>query len=232
MRRRLPADSMAFLKTLCTLGWLALALAPSLSAQSDPVADIKDPGKKAEFQSLDSSQDGQLTVDEFTADKTGTDAAKAEQTFEKKDRDHDGALSPEEFARRQRWGWWLAAFSLITFLGTLLVIPIIVERLPEDYFIHEHRRADWLPTPRIRIEWLIAKNVLGFLVLLAGIAMLILPGQGLLTMLFGIAIMDFPGKRWFLQKILARPGVLKAINWMRRRRGKPPMLPPPLAQST
>jgi len=212
--------------------FFSLTAAPAHCAAPNSAVDIQNPGKRAEFQALDASHDGQLSVEEFTADKTGADAVKAEKTFEAKDRDHDGELSPEEFARRKRWVWWLGAFSILTFVGTLLAIPVIVERLPEDYFVREHRRADWLPSQRIRIEWLILRNILGLLVALAGVAMLILPGQGLLSILLGIALMDFPGKRRLLHKILGRPRVMKAINWMRHRAGKPPMIAPTARQST
>lgn len=68
---------------------------------------------------------------------------------------------------------------------------------------------------------LLVKNLLGLVILLMGIAMLFLPGQGLLTMLIGILMLDFPGKfrceRWFVSR---RP-VLRSINWLRRKSGKP-----------
>lgn len=70
---------------------------------------------------------------------------------------------------------------------------------------------------------MVGKNLLGLVVLLMGIFMLVLPGQGLLTMLIGVLLLDFPGKyqaeRWFIQ----RGPVLKAVNWLRRRRSKPPL---------
>jgi hypothetical protein len=67
---------------------------------------------------------------------------------------------------------------------------------------------------------------LGILLVLAGIMMLVLPGQGILAMLIGIGLMDFPGKfrleRWFARQ----PAVFKSLNWIRTRAGHAPLLDP------
>ncbi len=70
---------------------------------------------------------------------------------------------------------------------------------------------------------LIIKNVLGVGLLLAGILMLVLPGQGLFTMFVGIMMMNFPGKYKLERWIVARGPVLKSINWMRKRAGHEPL---------
>jgi hypothetical protein len=101
---------------------------------------------------------------------------------------------------------------------------MVVARLPEDYFVRAHRPSDWVKSPRVRMEWLILKNVLGIVLLSAGIAMLVFPGQGLLTIVLGLMLMDFPGKAWLLNRVARQPNVLKSINWMRRKSGRPPML--------
>ena len=67
---------------------------------------------------------------------------------------------------------------------------------------------------------LVLRNSLGLLLLLAGIAMLMLPGQGLLTMLIGLCLMDFPGKRRLLERVVQNPHVRRGLNWVRRKRGK------------
>jgi hypothetical protein len=54
--------------------------------------------------------------------------------------------------------------------------------------------------------------------------MLVLPGQGLLTMLIGISLMDFPGKRAIERSIIGRPLILKSINRIRQRFGRPPLM--------
>ena len=68
------------------------------------------------------------------------------------------------------------------------------------------------------------KNLVGGILLLGGIAMLVLPGQGLLTMLIGVSLMDFPGKRAIERKLVSRPLILQAINRVRQRFDRPPLL--------
>jgi hypothetical protein len=61
---------------------------------------------------------------------------------------------------------------------------------------------------------------------LAGIVMLLIPGQGLLTILIGIALMDFPKKQAFLRRVVARQWVLRSINRIRGRFGRAPLRAP------
>jgi hypothetical protein len=75
----------------------------------------------------------------------------------------------------------------------------------------------------LRLSGLVVKNVVGVVFLLAGFAMLFLPGQGLLTMLIGISLMDFPGKRAIEAKMVGQPTLLSVINNMRRKFDKPPL---------
>lgn len=115
--------------------------------------------------------------------------------------------------------WWLAAASVVMFFGTLLLLPAIVVRIPEDYFTNDERRA--LPFgrthPVIRAVLLAAKNVLGVIFILAGLVMLLTPGQGLLCLVIGVMLLDFPGKFRLERWVVRRRSVHRAINWMRRR---------------
>jgi len=52
------------------------------------------------------------------------------------------------------------------------------------------------------------------------------PGQGLLTLLVGLLLMNFPGKYQLERWLVGRPGVLGALNWLRRRGGHEPFEPP------
>ncbi len=78
------------------------------------------------------------------------------------------------------------------------------------------------------IRWTghIIKNIVGLVLVLIGIAMAVpgIPGPGLLTILFGIALLDFPGKRKLEYKLVSRPKVLGAINHLRQKFGKPPLV--------
>jgi Putative transmembrane protein (PGPGW) len=118
----------------------------------------------------------------------------------------------------------LTVASAVGFVGSLIAIPMILVRLPADYFDTRTPRH-WMKDhhPALRLLGLIVKNVVGIVFLLAGFAMLFLPGQGVLTMLIGISLMDFPGKRELEAKMVGQPTLLGVINSMRHKFGKPPL---------
>jgi len=118
----------------------------------------------------------------------------------------------------------LTVASAIGFVGSLIAIPMILVRLPADYFDTRTPRH-WMKDhhPLLRLSGLIVKNIVGIVFLLAGFAMLFLPGQGVLTMLIGISLMDFPKKRELEAKMVGQPTVLGVINSMRQKFGKPPL---------
>ena len=90
----------------------------------------------------------------------------------------------------------LGLLSVVTFIGSLIAIPLIIARLPVNYFVRHRQTVD----ERHKLHPLMAKfvfvmrNGFGFIFLLAGIAMLVLPGQGIITILIGVSLMDFPKK--------------------------------------
>ncbi len=128
----------------------------------------------------------------------------------------------ESWISKEMWVG-LIAFSVVAFVGTLIAIPAILIRLPPDYFQNHHHKP-WFANhhPVVRTLGLLVKNIVGIIFLFAGIAMLFLPGQGLLTMLLGILFIDFPGKHRLEQKIIQHPNVLQTINAFREKAGKPP----------
>ncbi|MBA5867905.1 MAG: hypothetical protein GDA67_14520 [Nitrospira sp. CR1.3] len=119
----------------------------------------------------------------------------------------------------------LTVLSLLFFVGTLIAIPFILVRLPPNYFDIRVPRP-WMEDhhPMLRLAGHIVKNVVGTIFLFAGFLMLFLPGQGILTMLIGISMLDFPGKRKVEAKLIGQPTVLSAINAMRRKFEKPPLI--------
>lgn len=121
----------------------------------------------------------------------------------------------------------LGIISAVFFVASLIAIPILLVRLPVDYF-DEKRHRGWFRTNHVvlRVTVQVLKNVLGVVFLLAGIAMLVLPGQGVLTILIGISLVDFPGKIRLERRIVGRPAVLRAINSIREKFGKPPIAIP------
>ncbi|MCP5246497.1 MAG: hypothetical protein H6937_11365 [Burkholderiales bacterium] len=119
----------------------------------------------------------------------------------------------------------LTIISIISFIASLVIIPIILIRLPHDYFDIRIPRY-WMKDhhPVLRILGLIVKNIVGGIFFLAGFIMLFLPGQGILTMLIGISFMDFPKKRLLEAKIIEQPVILSTINTMRQKCNKSPLI--------
>lgn len=120
---------------------------------------------------------------------------------------------------------WVASISAFTFLLSLLLVPFLVRKIPEDYFLEEDPEADAIREKYsgLRILFLILKNFFGWIVLLSGILMLLTPGQGVLTILIGVMMINFPGKRRLEIKLVSLKPLKRAINWMREKGNKPPL---------
>ena len=118
---------------------------------------------------------------------------------------------------------WLGIISTFTFFLSLLIIPWIICRLDSNFFLHLHKhkkREDEHPVIFILLKSL--RYFLGTLLLLAGILMIFLPGQGVLTMALGISLLDFPGKRTLIDGILKFPSIQRTLNWIREKGHKEP----------
>ena len=117
----------------------------------------------------------------------------------------------------------LGLFSLITFVGSLIAVPWLIGRMQADYFLTHWHKVDARHRrhPVLAIAIWGGRNAVGLCLVLAGIAMLFLPGQGLLTILIGICLMDIPGKRYLLDRLVSNPHIQKGLNWVRRKQGKP-----------
>ncbi len=118
----------------------------------------------------------------------------------------------------------LGLTSVVLFVVSIVAIPVILVRLRSDYFDVRIPRP-WMRDhhPALRVIGHVVKNIMGAVFLLAGIAMLVLPGQGILTILIGISLLEFPGKRRLEAKLVGQPKVFNAINAMRKRFGRPPL---------
>lgn len=117
-----------------------------------------------------------------------------------------------------------AGFFVLSFCLSIIVVAIVVVKIPANYF-SSHYRQDFLPNSSWFTRWgvTIIKNVIGLVLVMAGIVMLIGPGQGVLTILIGLIMMDIPGKRPLEARIIKRPAVLAAVNNLRARWKKPPL---------
>lgn len=128
------------------------------------------------------------------------------------------------WARYQQEIWLLGIASAAMLVISAALIPYLIVRLPADFYTESnHRRRLFQAHPPLRIIFLTIKNALGGVLLVAGIMMLVLPGQGILTILAALALLNFPGKRTLEMRILHQPPILNSINWLRRRAGREPL---------
>lgn len=125
--------------------------------------------------------------------------------------------------------WTISGGTLALAAASLAAVPLLVLRLPTDYFVTPRptlaarlRRASLVGKALI-----LAKNLLGLVLALLGVAMLVLPGQGLLTLLLALVLLDLPRKHVFERRLVAREGVRRALDRLRRRFDKAPFLHPP-----
>ena len=119
----------------------------------------------------------------------------------------------------------LGSLSIFILIISVFMMVLIISFLPEDYFKSENRNlissVQNSRYPLLKLLVLITKNFFGVLLLLSGILMLVLPGQGILTIITGLVFIDYPGKYKFERKLLRQKGVIKSINWIRSRLSKP-----------
>lgn len=128
------------------------------------------------------------------------------------------------------------AGSGLLFVLSLIGLPMVLARMPADFFSRPERHRLELAGGR-RPVWFairsVLRNVLGAVLLLLGVLMLFLPGQGLLAILVGLFLLDFPGRCRLQRWIISRPAVHRSINALRRRAGRPPLdLPPDRASGS
>ena len=113
----------------------------------------------------------------------------------------------------------LGSLSIFILIISVFMMVLIISFLPEDYFKSENRNlissVQNSRYPLLKLLVLITKNFFGVLLLLSGILMLVLPGQGILTIITGLVFIDYPGKYKFERKLLRQKGVINSINWIR-----------------
>ena len=109
----------------------------------------------------------------------------------------------------------LGVLSLVTFAASLVLIPFIVARMEKDYFIRGQAPFCDRGNGLTRCIVFVGKTLLGLFLLLTGIVMLFVPGQGLLTILIGLALLDFPGKAQLQLRFLRFNAVKRSLNWIR-----------------
>ena len=116
--------------------------------------------------------------------------------------------------------------AVASFVGTTALTVWFVVKLPADYFVLQRQPRSDRRTSVSHWVQLLLRNLLALGLIGLGIILSLpgVPGQGLLTILLGVMLSDFPGKERLERKIVSYPKVLAALNRLRERFGKPPLM--------
>ena len=90
----------------------------------------------------------------------------------------------------------LGRSAILIFILSILGISWFIAQIPEDYFLSTKRKpSKWQEQkPILRLAVIFGKNIIGFSLIIGGLLMLVLPGQGLLTIVTGLLLVNYPGK--------------------------------------
>ena len=108
---------------------------------------------------------------------------------------------------------WVATTAV-----TMLIAGVILVTLPADYL----REGDARPR---HWTYRVIRSVVGILLVMVGVLLSLpgIPGQGVLTILAGVTLIEFPGRHRIVRAIIGRPAVLKTMNRLLARFGRPPL---------
>jgi hypothetical protein len=117
-------------------------------------------------------------------------------------------------------------------IAYFVVITYFITQMDKQYFVHRKTSEEGLNNHlhltsmnrSVACAVEIAKIILGIGLLVCGILMLVLPGQGLITILIGLSLLPFPGKDKMEQRILSRHSVRSTLNWIRIKAKKEPFI--------
>ena len=120
----------------------------------------------------------------------------------------------------------LGISSFVILVISALSIGFFIKKIPYDYFLNNERGITNYKnnSPIFWIIILVLKNIIGYCLILGGILMLVLPGQGLLTILVGLMLSDYPGKFKLEKRIIKTKLILKTINWYRAKSNIQPII--------
>ncbi len=142
---------------------------------------------------------------------------------------------PEWLQSRLPEGWTglhitlaATAIAVASAVVSLFVVGYVLARLPADFFVNHAARSCTVKHPVLRVLWIGLRNLIGYLLIALGVVLSLpgVPGQGILTILMGVVLVDFPGKYRVERWIVSRKIVSGAVNKLRERLGKPPLILP------
>jgi len=105
----------------------------------------------------------------------------------------------------------LAGLSLATLIMTFILLPIMIMRLPADYFVEARRPRPLSRHLVLHLLLMALKNLIGLALVILGLVLLFLPGQGLLMSVVGLTVMNYPGKFRLERWLVLRPNVLPTL---------------------
>lgn len=117
----------------------------------------------------------------------------------------------------QEVGAGVAVVSLLMFVASLIGVPIFLTRISDDHFAKPRSHS---------VLRRILSIVIGGTFVVMGIAMIFLPGQGVLTIVVGLGMMDLPIRDRIITRLLSLQKVKRTIDKLRRKAGKGPLLVP------
>lgn len=122
--------------------------------------------------------------------------------------------------------------TTVASIAYFIVISYIITQMDKRYFIRKKTSDDdssenpHLTSMNSSVTYVvkIAKIIVGVFLLVCGVVMLVLPGQGLITMLIGLSLIPFPGKNKIEKNLLSRKSVRSSLNWIRIKANKDPFI--------
>ena len=120
---------------------------------------------------------------------------------------------------------YVSGLSTIFFFLSLLGLSWLISIIPHNYFV-DKKRVSFIKmkNPLMWLLIIIIKNLIGLILIICGILMLILPGQGVLTIITGLIFLDYPGKFRFERSLVRNKLILNSMNWIRRKLDKPDLI--------
>ncbi len=118
---------------------------------------------------------------------------------------------------------WLVTISLFVFIFSLVSIKWLVALIPTNYFVKKNNSKSKKEYSFLWLLSIVFKNIIGYTLILGGILMLVLPGQGLFTIFIGLVLSNYPGKYNIERKFISIPSVLRTVNWLRKKSNKAPL---------
>ena len=119
---------------------------------------------------------------------------------------------------------WVAvsAASIAMSVAGVLAVPWLVASMPVDWF----SRPPQTLRDRLRAKpWsTLGRNLVGAALVALGVALLFLPGQGVLTIVLGLVLTDLPVRDRGLAWVATRPALATTLQKWRRTRGKAPFV--------